>query len=50
MDDRAYFKRRVREELEQAQKETDPKLKRLHEGWADLYRNRLGRLRSEPID
>lgn len=45
MDDRAFYERRVREELEQAAKETDPKLRRLHEGWADLYRNRLGRRR-----
>ena len=49
-DDRAFYERRMREELEQAAKETDPQLKRLHQGWADLYRNRLDRLRPELID
>jgi len=44
-DDRAFYERRLREEVAQAAKESDPKLRRLHEGWADLYRNRLGRLR-----
>jgi len=45
LDDRAFYERRVREELAQAAKESDPKLRRLHEGWADLYRKRLDRLR-----
>jgi len=47
MDDREFYERRVREELEQAEKETDPRLRRLHKGWSELYRDRLDRLRSQ---
>jgi len=45
-DDRAFYERRVREELAQAAKESDPRLRQLHEGWADCYRERPNRLRT----
>jgi len=49
MEDRDFYARRLREELARAANMTDPQLRRLHEGWADLYRERLGRLPREPI-
>lgn len=43
--DRAFYERRLREELQQAAREKEPVLQRLHQSWADLYRKRLDRLR-----
>jgi len=44
-DDRAFYERRMREELTKAGKEIDPRLRKLHENWAGMYRSRLDRLR-----
>lgn len=44
MDDKAFYQRRLREELSRAVSEHDPKLKQLHTVWAGLYAERLNRL------
>jgi hypothetical protein len=44
-DDRAFFQRRLHEELTRAKREGDPYLRLLHWRWAHLYRERLNRLR-----
>ena len=49
-DDRAFFKRRLREELERAASEAEPGVRQLHKRWAELYRQRLERLRRETTE
>jgi len=44
-DDRAFYERRLREELSRADSEVDHNLRHLHRKWANLYRRRLDRLR-----
>ena len=44
-DDRAFYERRLREELSRADTEVDHNLRHLHRKWANLYRRRLDRLR-----
>ena len=39
--DKAFYKRRLREELQQARAEEHPNLRLLHERWAKLYQDRL---------
>lgn len=43
-DDRAYYERRLREEVERADTAPDYDLRTLHARWADLYRERLRRM------
>lgn len=40
-DDRAFYERRLREELARATNEKEAGLRSLHWGWAALYRERL---------
>jgi len=50
-DDRAYFERRLKEELTRASGMADEGLRALHRRWAALYRERLARLpRRRPVD
>ena len=49
-NDRAFYTRRLSEELARATSEPDMKLKALHLGWAGLYRERLGGLTHERDD
>lgn len=49
MDDKAFYERRLREELSRAVNEHDPKLKRLHTIWARLYAERLNKL-GQPME
>ena len=46
-DDWAFYKRRMREEIERSRCEQDESLKALHAYWAGLYDARLAKLRSE---
>lgn len=46
MDDKAFYHRRLREELARAVNEHDPKLKQLHTIWAGHYAERLNKLGS----
>lgn len=43
-DDRSFYERRLREELDRAGSLGDEGLKALHQRWAKLYRDRLDRL------
>ena len=40
-DDRTFYERRLREELERARVEPDVGMRLLHTHWAELYRQRL---------
>jgi hypothetical protein len=40
-DDRAYYRRRLQEELAKSQTEDRPDLRHLHARWASLYQARL---------
>ena len=48
MDDRAYYERRLSEELARAENEVSPTLRALHRQWAGLYRERIAKLSSSP--
>lgn len=39
--DKAFYRRRMREEINQAQKAESPQLRQLHLRWAMLYQERL---------
>jgi hypothetical protein len=39
--DKAFYKRRLKEELKQARKAESQQLKQLHLGWALLYQERI---------
>ena len=45
-DDRAFYERRLREELDRAGTSPDNSLRSLHQRWANLYQMRLDKLRS----
>lgn len=49
MNDKAFYERRLQEELARAATEHDEKLKELHSVWAGLYAERLIKL-SKPVD
>ena len=40
-EDRTFYRRRMREELEKAMATSDPALRHLHPRWANLYERRL---------
>jgi|GEM_PF-3297642 len=43
-DDKAFYERRLKEELHWADAEEEPSLKFLHLRWANLYKRRLQEL------
>jgi hypothetical protein len=45
-DDRAFYERRLKEELARANADADEGLRALHRRWAALYRERLAGLRA----
>jgi hypothetical protein len=49
MDDKAFYERRLSEELARSKSEPDPKLRALHRRWASLYLERLANLSPEHL-
>lgn len=49
-DDRAFYERRLQEELARAASQGDAGLRALHWRWATLYRDRLAQLRGGAVN
>lgn len=48
-NDKAFYERRLREELQRAATEEEPSLRFLHRRWAELYLDRLARLNDRSL-